>query len=425
MTSEGYLLLGLTAIVGALAGVVAFALSRFVAAARAVRRDIRGEGADSALMATAMEQAVARLRQQERAMSLRAEASERLSGEIIANLTSGLLVVGGQGELRTLNPAGRRMLGLPDADWKGTYRDVLVSAGPLASLIDECLATGRPIMRRSIAMGTGAAAHLGVTISPMRDDQGVHGAICLFTDLSAVVELEEQVRLQDGLARLGELTAGLAHEFRNGLATIHGYARLIDPAKLPPEYQPYIAGIRAETDALREVVTNFLNFARPTQLVLGPVDTGALVGRVIEDLRPEIEPTGGHARAIGEFASVHGDEVMLRQVLLNLLRNSLEACMEAAIRPAITVEGSVDQAGGLLRLVVSDNGPGVDAALGDKVFQPFVTGRSRGTGLGLAIVQKIIVTHNGRITAGRAPSGGASFQVALPLEPPGASTTVT
>src|SRR5690606_4679195 len=109
----------------------------------------------------------------------------------------------------------------------------------------------------------GQTSHLGVTVSPIRDKVGVgHGAICLFTDLSDVVELEEQLRLKDSLARLGELTAGIAHEFRNGLATIHGYARLMDPAQLPDEYRPYVTGIREETEALGEIVTNFLNFAK-------------------------------------------------------------------------------------------------------------------------------------------------------------------
>ena len=79
-----------------------------------------------------------------------------------------------------------------------------------------------------MAQPAGGATHLGITVSPVRDGAGEpHGAICLFTDLSEVAELEEQLRLKDSLARLGELTAGIAHEFRNGLATIHGYARLL------------------------------------------------------------------------------------------------------------------------------------------------------------------------------------------------------
>jgi signal transduction histidine kinase len=432
MTRTGYLLLGLSAIVGVVAGALAFALLKIVSAVRDVRRDLHGSGGETAFMASALEQAVSQLREQERAMSRRAEASERLSGQIIDNLTSGLLVVGADGGVRTLNPAGRRLLGLPDREPSGSYREVLANAAPLVEVVEECLASGQAIVRRAVRITSGGATHLGVTASPMReeahaepDGEAVHGAVCLFSDLSAVMDLEEQLRLKDSLARLGELTAGLAHEFRNGLATIHGYGRLIDPEKLPEEYRPYVQGIRAETDALREVVTNFLNFARPAKLTLAPVDMRALAERAADEIRPDVEKHGGAVRMGGAWAAVHGDEVLLRQALSNLCRNALEACIEAKRPPYITIEASPDPAAGVLRLTVSDNGPGIDPGLGDRVFQPFVTGRSHGTGLGLALVLKIVVTHNGRITAGRSAEGGAAFQVALPLEHPAASTAVT
>src|SRR5690606_20161197 len=138
--------------------------------------------------------------------------------------------------------------------------DVLRRANPLVDVIRECLTSGKPIARRAVQIDreSGRSSHLGVTVSPIRDESGaLHGAICLFTDLSDVVELEEQLRLKDSLARLGELTAGIAHEFRNGLATIHGYSRLFDLERLQPEFQPYVKGIRQETEALGQVVTNF------------------------------------------------------------------------------------------------------------------------------------------------------------------------
>ena len=229
MTHSAYLFLGLTAIVAGLVGVLAFAVAKFVTAAREVTRDGRKEGAETAFMASAMEEAMAKLRTQERAMKARAEASERLSGEIIASMTSGLLVVDENGRVRTLNPAALRLLGLSDADRDGPFRTVLEGAESLAEVLDECRATGacdRPPIR-SLKPREGRASYLGVTVSPIRDESGAtHGVICLFTDLSDVVELEEQLRLKDSLARLGELTAGIAHEFRNGLATIHGYGRL-------------------------------------------------------------------------------------------------------------------------------------------------------------------------------------------------------
>ncbi len=415
MTRAGYLLLGLTAIVAALAGMLAFAVSKFIAAARAATKSARTEGGETAFMAAAMEDALTKMRSQERAMKARAEASERLSSEIVASMTSGLLVVAQDGLVRMLNPAGRRLLGLPDAEWTRSYREVLSEATQLGDVIDECLTTRSAIVRRAVKMNrpSTGASYLGITVSPIRDDAGnAHGAICLFTDLSNVIDLEEQLRLKDSLARVGELTAGIAHEFRNGLATIHGYSRLLDLERLPADFKPYVQGIRDETEALGQVVTNFLNFAKPAELTLAPVDIGAIAERAAEEIRGDARARGGDVTVRGTFGVVEGDEVLLRQAFSNLCRNALEACTEG--RPQIVVEG-MREGNASLRVNVTDNGPGLDPKVADRIFRPFFTTKARGTGLGLALVQKIIVTHNGRISAANAGSGGACLTVTLPL----------
>jgi signal transduction histidine kinase len=291
-----------------------------------------------------------------------------------------------------------------------------MSAAPLAAAIDECLLTGRAIVRRALEMPPSSrATHFGVTVSPLASEEGAQqGAICLFSDLTAVVDLEEQLRLKDTLARLGELTAGIAHEFRNGLATIHGYSRLIDLQQLPDGYRPYIEGIRQETEALGKIVTNFLNFAKPEQAVLQPVDLGSIVQSAAEDVSHDL--VRGRALSLeGTFGTVQGDDVLLRQVFSNLVRNAVEACEGAGVAPRVTIVGDVDQVQGLVRVSVNDNGPGIAAAVGDRVFRPFFTTKAHGTGLGLAIVQKIVVTHNGRVALGASPEGGASVQVTLPV----------
>jgi len=149
MTKAGTLLLLLTAIVAALAGILAFAVSKFFAAARTATRAAREGGAETAFMAAAMEEALQKMRKQERAMQARAEASERLSGEIIASLTSGLLVVSQEGIIRTLNPAGQQLLGLPNSELMRDYREELAGSSPLADVIQECLVARRPIVRRA------------------------------------------------------------------------------------------------------------------------------------------------------------------------------------------------------------------------------------------------------------------------------------
>lgn len=419
MSVELYTLVGLTVVLAGLVAVLVYAVLRLGAAARAARGRSAGVSDEAAFVAAAIQDAVARLREDERKLQRRAEASERLSEEIIGGMGSGLVVVEPNGRLRLINPAARRILGIGDVPAEARCRDVLAEAAPLVALIDEALRSGQPVVRHLLEIPPGERRDricLGVTVSPMAGpDNSPSAVVCLFTDLTAVVALEEEVRLKESLASLGELTAGLAHEFRNGLATIHGYARLIDAAALPPREATYVEGIRRETESLSAVVTNFLNFARPTPLTLAPVDIGALVTRVADEIRPEAERRGGSVAVEGSFARVEGDEILLRQALGNLCRNALEACADSGQPPAIRLAGAVDHRQGRVTVSVEDNGPGIEPARLNRIFQPFVTSKPDGTGLGLALAQKIVVTHNGRIRAANRPAGGAVFELTLPM----------
>ena len=419
MTSETVVVVGIIVIFLALIAILAIVILRLARVTRTAERDRVREG-EARQMATSMEEALERVRAQERATQERADASERLNQQIIASITSGLLVVGEDRVVRTLNPAGRRMLGVAGRPEGHSMVDVLGTATALAGVVDECLISSQPVIRRTLqtSLPGGGVAHLGVTVSPIRDGSFQHGAICLFTDLSDVVQLEEQLRFKDSLARVGELTAGIAHEFRNGLATIHGYSRLLALEKLPEEYRAFVQGIRDETESLRQVVTNFLNFARPAELTLSPVALSAIAERAAEEIRPEATSRGGSVEVNGEFATVQGDEVLLRQAFSNLARNALEACVDAGTAPQVRISGTIDRAQAVQQMTVSDNGPGVDASVTARMFRPFFTTKPRGTGLGLALVQKIVVTHNGRITVASSESGGARITVTLPLAPP-------
>ena len=417
MNSNALPLLGLTAIVGALSGLLMFATLRMFSAVRQRQLSRRAHGRDPEMLSAALEEAIERLKAQERATAARAEASERLSGEIISGLTSGLIVVGLRDDVRIMNPAARRLLGLPDAPIAGDYRTV-IDEPALSQTIDECLSSGRAILRRTVHLPEGrrAASRFGVTVSPLFDAAGqLHGAVCLFTDLTAVQQLEEQLRLKQSLATVGELTAGIAHEFRNGLATIHGYSKLLDPATLPPNVRPCVEGIRAEAVSLGEIVTNFLNFARPAQLALSDVDLRALCERVADEARSDARALGGTVTVTGEFGLIQGDEVLLRQAFSNLLRNAVEACTDASVTPTLVVSAAVDSKRGTCTVTVDDNGPGVPPGAQERIFQPFFTSKKHGTGLGLALVQKIVVSHNGRVSVGTSPLGGARLQVVLPI----------
>jgi two-component system sensor histidine kinase HydH len=416
MNASAYAVIGLTAIVAALIAVLVFAMLRFASAARHSRDFLSENRSETAFVTAALQEAVTKLKAQEREMSARAEASERLSGEIVESLTAGLLVVSSEQEIRILNPAGRRMLNLPDGAISQDYRAALGEFRPLADTVQECLSSGRPVVRRTLEIRSGdrMVTHFGVSVSRLSDEHGrLHGVICLFTDITPIMEMEAQLRLKDSLARVGELTAGIAHEFRNGLATIHGYARLLDLNALPPSYRPHLEGIRQETTSLGEIVTNFLNFAKPAQMSLSPVDLGAIAERAADEVRAEARAHGGTIEVQGTFPVIEGDDVLLRQAFSNLLRNAVEASVGVSRAPQVAIDGHIE--GDHVRVSIDDNGPGIAESEHERIFTPFFTTKGRGTGLGLALVQKIIVTHNGRIQVARSPQGGASLQVILPI----------
>jgi PAS domain S-box-containing protein len=415
MSFEGYALAGLTALVAALVAVLVYALLRFAGAAGEARRAVGSPSGGSAVVVSAVQEAVSRLREEQRETHARAEASERLSDLIVSSMTAGLLLIDVPGRVRLVNPAGRRLLGL-EVSAAGDYRQVLAHVPMFLEVLTEALRVGRPIVRRAMTVGgRDGLTHLDVTVSPVADSDGrLQSIVCVFNDVTAVMALEEELRLKDSLARVGELTAGVAHEFRNGLATIHGYARLVDTRQLPEPFGTYVDGIREEATAMGEVVTNFLNFARPVPLSLGTVDLRALLDRAADDVRPEVERRGGCLELSGSFPEIEGDEILLRQAFSNLCRNAAEACQTSSRPPFISLIG-VPASGPCAHIVVTDNGPGIEPRVLARVFQPFVTTKRDGTGLGLALVQKIVVTHNGRIQASNRQEGGARFDVLLPL----------
>ena len=176
-------------------------------------------------------------------------------------------------------------------------------------------------------------------------------------------------------------------------------------------------GIRGETEALGQVVTNFLNFAKPAELTLTPVDMrGDCRARAPTRSAREVRTRGGEVdrrrRVRGGRRRRGAAAAGVQQPVPQRARGVHAGGRRAADRPS---RARSDRGQGTLRIAVTDNGPGVDPAVAPTMFRPFFTTKARGTGLGLALVQKIVVTHNGRVTAGNADGGGARLSVTLPL----------
>src|SRR5712664_3493439 len=378
----------------------------------------------SAFMAASMQGVIQKLREQEKELERlhriekeRAAHTERLSEEVTRNMPAGLLVVNATGIISSANPAAEQALGIRGLGFR-RYSEALGEASELTRLVTECLAEGRIFRREQVEHSTpsGERRHLGVTISPIRKgSEKINGALCLLSDLTELAALQQQMQLKENLAALGELSAGIAHEFKNALATISGYAQMIRAEELGGEASDYADHILEQTRNITHVVTEFLKYARPLEISNEPVPLQGVLERVISEIA-EAKPAV-QVRSEGAFGNVPGDEGLLRQALLNLVRNAAEACATAAAGGQVLLTGELIRAedGGSQRIRVLDNGPGIENDALSKLFRPFYTTKADGTGLGLAVVQKILVQHGGKVEARNRAEGGAAFIVTLPL----------
>jgi len=378
----------------------------------------------SAFMAASMQGVIQQLREQEKELERlhriekeRAEQTERLSEEVTRNMPAGLLVVNATGIISSSNPAAEQALGIRGLGFR-RYSEALGASSGMSRLIAECLASGTIFRREQVEHipPAGDTRHLGVTISPIRRGEGkISGAICLLTDLTELAALQQRMQLKENLAALGELSAGIAHEFKNALATISGYAQMIRSESSEAEALDYAERILEQTRNITHVVTEFLKYARPLEIPDERVALQTIVERIVAEVRetmPQVK-----IRWEGTFGEAGGDEGLLRQALLNLTRNAAEACALADGGGRVAVCGEIvhGEETSVQRIRVTDNGPGIPANVAPKLFRPFFTTKAKGTGLGLAVVQKIIVQHGGQVEVRNRTEGGAEFIITLPL----------
>ncbi len=386
----------------------------------------------AAFMTASMQGVIQKLRDQEKELERlhrvekeRAEHTAKLSEEVTRNMPAGFLMINAPGIISGANPAAEQALGIRGLNYR-RYSEVLGEGSELTRLVAECLAGGTIFRREQvshIAPG-GEERRLGVTISPVRrGNEKINGAICLLSDLTELAALQQQVELKKHLAALGELSAGIAHEFKNALATISGYAQMIRAESADSEILDHAERILEQTRSITHVVTEFLKYARPLEISDEVVELQATVDRVVAEIGTAAPNVA--VSCDGEFGNVAGDESLLRQAILNLARNATEACAETK-GGRVNVRGEIVRGAeaAFQRITVSDNGSGIAADALPNLFHPFFTTKPQGTGLGLAVVQKIIVQHGGQVEARNQPAGGAVFIVTLPQWPRGNAEAV-
>lgn len=350
-----------------------------------------------------------------------------LERTLAGSLQSGLLLIGPEGEVLAVNAVAARLLGIPAAAAAGQPLSKALSGHPeLLALLTEAVAHGGQDRRESPralelqrrecdVRRAGETLTLGLSAHPLRrDDGGVRGFLVLFADLTAARREAEEGRLTDSLARLGEMAGGVAHELRNGLATLRGYLTLI--ARRPGEESiaDFVCEMRREADHLERVLDDFLAFARPGTARVEELSLAAVLRRAAAD--PALDGLGVavEVAAAGDEPRLAGDAQLLERALRNLLRNAVEAERQAGRTGP--VRAAVERLPDSVEVLIEDRGPGLPAAVRERLFHPFVTGRAGGVGLGLALAQRIVVLHGGSIALEDRPGGGTRVRIRFPLD---------
>ncbi len=370
-------------------------------------------------LVTAFRTVVQRLQEQEETISTLERKGAGL-GDLVRfasrsadGMSTGVLVLDARDRVAALNDTASRLLGVPRNEAVGQdLNRVVASAGGLEMLVRDSIRTGESATREvlEVQFRDGRSGHLGVSVTPSPGSgERNAGALILMTDLTEIKLLQDQARLRENMAAVGTLSAGIAHEFRNALGTILGYARLLEKHRDDGVQRP-AREILKEVDTVRKAVDEFLLYARPPEPAPAAIELEALIRGVVVSAPENLE-----VRVEGEFGTVVADDGLLRRVFDNLLNNAVEAGEDGGGPVQVRISGRVVAAGRALQVEVEDNGPGIDAADLDQVFVPFHTTRRQGTGLGLALIQRTMVDLGGGVDAANAPGGGALFRLRFPL----------
>ncbi len=334
----------------------------------------------------------------------RAEDVESYNQNILQSVPSGVISFGRDLKIKSINSSAERILRLKAEDAVGKSYDEL-----LGKPITELLEKGKFVERGEVQYQTsdGRLVWLGLTFSSLRDNKGNEiGNILVFTDLTELKALESQAELRKRLSSLGEISAGIAHEIRNPLGVIAGYTKLLSK-KVDRALMPTVESIAKEIDVIDRIVSDFLSFAKPVELVISKINVYDVINGCITNVlgdRSDIEVFWDMDKSVAAKA----DEVLLRQAFTNLIQNAVDAMREGG-----KLIFGYSNMGEYSEIRISDSGHGISEGIRDRIFLPFYTTKEKGTGLGLAIVHKIIVSHGGAIFV-ESSDKGTTFRLRLP-----------
>jgi len=318
--------------------------------------------------------------------------------QVIASMAHGVMSIGTDGHVVFSNKQALSLLDIPEADSDHLNLRTIFDfdATGIAKTIDE----GAPVLNHEMRFQRRSkdAIPLMLTATPIKDEADDRlGAVVVIRDMSAIKHLEKKVQRAEKLAVVGRLAAGVAHEIRNPLSSIRGFAYLLGKrhGEESPERE-YADVMVREIDRINHVVSDLLNFARPMKLEPDDICLADIIDHVVALVSADakIQDIDIQVCSQPEPLRLFADPNQLTQAILNLILNAIHALEDGG---TISVHTRRPDSGEGVVISVEDNGPGIMPDLQDKIFEPFATTRERGVGLGLAMVRKIAENHNGSV----------------------------
>jgi two-component system sensor histidine kinase PilS (NtrC family) len=348
------------------------------------------------------------------------EDLQAFSQYVINSLTSGLATTDTDGRVLTFNRAAEAITGIMAANAVGrTATDVLQLPVDVARALGGA-ADRSPVARVEFGFtrADGRPIELGMSTAPLFTPRGETGVVFTFQDVTQIRKLEREARVQQRLAAVGEMAAGIAHEIRNPLASMSGSIQILrHELPLTDEQAQLMDIVMRESDRLNDTIGSFLAYARPQRNASALFDVRRAITDTATLLQNSSELSDAHRIHVdvpGEEVPYHADEAQLRQVVWNLATNGLRAMPNGGtLRLSL---GRRDGDRGELVIAVHDEGVGISPQELDGIFQPFRGGFGRGTGLGLSIVQRIVSDYGGEVQVTSDQGAGTTVAVKLPLE---------
>ena len=343
--------------------------------------------------------------------------------QVVANMANGLMSIDPEGRIISYNRLALELLGLKETEvYEMNLKSVIdfKEAG-----IDSTLEGCQPVLEREFLhqQKPGALIPITLSVTPILDEKNTcTGAVIVLRDLREIKRLEKKVRHSEKLAAIGELAAGVAHEIRNPLSSIKGFARFLAHSLSDRTREKEYAEIMVkEVDRINSVVNDLLTFARPLEPELASTDLFELIEHTVRLLEIDARSRNIKIRSKinPDFNTALLDANQITQALLNLILNALQEVDDGG---TVEVGANINESGTRLHIWVEDDGPGIPNDKKKKIFDPFFTTRKKGTGLGLAIVNKIVENHSGELQV-ESPlpgkTGGSRFTITLPVGLPG------